>query len=197
MIPDRATLQTGVGGIPEAVLECLRNHRGLGIHTEIFSDCLQPLIERGAEDNAHKTPHPRKAVASFALGTRALYRHIHDNPLFEFRPCRHTNDPEVIARNGRMAAVNSALEVNLSGQVRQDSVAGVPFSGAGGQADSIREAARAPRRAGDRPARHGPGRGAARRRASCRGSSPVRAWSPRAPMCAGSSPSSAPSTCTA
>ena len=141
MIPDRATLQTGVGGIPEAVLECLRNHRGLGIHTEIFSDCLQPLIERGAEDNAHKTPHPRKAVASFALGTRALYRHIHDNPSFEFRPCRHTNDPEVIARNGRMAAVNSALEVILSGQVRQDSVAGVPFSGAGGQADFIREAA--------------------------------------------------------
>ena len=143
MIPDRATLQTGLGGVPEAVLECLRNHRRLGIHTGMFSDGPQPLIERGAEDNAHKTPHPRKAVASFALGTSALYRHIHDNPFFEFRPCRHTNDPEVIARNGRMAAVNSALEVILSGQVRQDSVAGVRFSGAGGQADSIRGAARA------------------------------------------------------
>lgn len=144
LIPDRATIQIGVGGIPEAVLECLQNHRGLGVHTEMFSDGLLPLIECGAVDNAHKTLHPRKAVASFALGSRSLYDYIHDNPLFEFRPCRHTNDPEVIARNHRMVAVNSALEVDLSGQVCSDSIGGVPFSGVGGQVDFIRGAARAP-----------------------------------------------------
>jgi acyl-CoA hydrolase len=107
----------------------------------MFSDGLLPLIECGALDNAHKTLHPHKAVASFVLGTKAVYDFIHDNPFFEFLPCRHTNDPAVIARNDRMVAVNSALEVDLSGQVCSDSIGGVPFSGVGGQVDFIRGAA--------------------------------------------------------
>lgn len=141
LIPDRATLQIGVGGIPEAVLECLQDHRGLGVHTEMFSDGLLPLLHSGAVDNAHKTLHPHKVITSFVLGTRAVYDFVDDNPLVEFLPNSYTNEPEVIARNHRMAAVNSALEVDLSGQVCSDSIGGVPFSGVGGQVDFIRGAA--------------------------------------------------------
>ncbi len=141
LIPDRATLQIGVGGIPEAVLASLKDHKGLGIHTEMFSDGLIPLIECGAVDNAHKTLHPHKVVTSFVLGTKTVYDYIHDNPVFEFLPNRYTNSPQVIAQNDRMVAVNAALEVDLSGQVCSDSIGPVPFSGVGGQADFIRGAA--------------------------------------------------------
>jgi len=141
LIPDRATLQIGVGGIPEAVLASLKDHKGLGVHTEMFSDGLIPLIESGAVDNAHKTLHPHKAVTTFVLGTRAVYDYIHDNPVFEFLTNRYVNSPAVIAQNDRMVAVNAALEVDLGGQVCSDSIGTVPFSGVGGQVDFIRGAA--------------------------------------------------------
>jgi acyl-CoA hydrolase len=142
LIPDEATIQVGVGGIPEAVLERLRDHRNLGVHTEMFSDGLIPLIESGVVTNRKKTLLTNKAVVSFVLGSKKLYEYIHDNPLFEFRPNSWVNDPFVIARNDRMVAVNSALEVDLGGQVCSDSIGPVPFSGFGGQVDFIRGAAR-------------------------------------------------------
>ena len=142
LIPDRATIQVGVGGIPEAVLQRLRGHKDLGVHTEMFSDALIELIECGAVTNAHKTLLPNKAVVSFVLGSRALYEYIDDNPVFEFRPNAFVNDPFVIARNDRMVAINAALEVDLGGQVCSDSIGPVPFSGFGGQVDFIRGAAR-------------------------------------------------------
>ncbi len=143
LVPDRATLQVGVGGIPEAVLAELRGHKDLGVHTEMFSDGLIPLIESGVVTNAAKTLHPHKAVTSFVLGTRAVYDYIHGNPFFEFLPSSYTNDPFVIAQNERMVAVNAALEVDLSGQVCSDSIGSIPYSGIGGQVDFIRGAARA------------------------------------------------------
>lgn len=142
LVPDRATLQVGVGAIPEAVLAQLRGHKDLGVHTEMFSDGLIPLIESGVVTNAHKTLHPHKVVASFVLGTRALYDYIDDNPVFEFLPTSYTNDPYVIGLNERMVAVNAALEVDLSGQVCSDSIGPLPYSGIGGQVDFIRGAAR-------------------------------------------------------
>lgn len=142
LIPDGATIQVGVGGIPEAVLARLRDHKDLGVHTEMFSDGLIPLIECGAVTNRRKTLLPNKAVVSFVLGSRHVYDYLHDNPLFEFRPNCWVNDPFVIARNHRMVAVNSALEVDLSGQVCSDSIGPIPFSGFGGQVDFIRGAAR-------------------------------------------------------
>lgn len=141
LIPEQATLQIGVGGIPEAVLAALIDHKDLGVHTEMFSDGLIPLLESGAVTNRRKSLHPHKCVTSFVLGTRAVYDYIHDNPVFEFLPNQYTNDPFVIAQNDRMVAVNAALEVDLSGQVCSDSIGSVPFSGVGGQVDFIRGAA--------------------------------------------------------
>ena len=108
----------------------------------MFSDGLIPLIESGVVTNAHKTLHPHKVVTSFAMGTRALYDYIDDNPVFEFLPNAYTNDPYVIGQNERMVAVNAELEVDLSGQVCSDSIGPVPYSGIGGQVDFIRGAAR-------------------------------------------------------
>lgn len=142
LVPDRATIQVGVGGIPEAVLAQLSGHKDLGVHTEMFSDGLIPLIESGVVTNAYKTLHPHKVVTSFVLGTRALYSYIDDNPVFEFLPNSYTNDPYVIGQNERMVAVNAALEVDLSGQVCSDSIGPLPYSGIGGQVDFIRGAAR-------------------------------------------------------
>lgn len=142
LVPDRATIQVGVGGIPEAVLAQLRGHKDLGVHTEMFSDGLIPLIESGVVTNAYKTLHPHKVVTSFVMGTRAVYDYIDDNPVFEFLPNSYTNDPYVIGQNERMVAVNAALEVDLSGQVCSDSIGAVPYSGIGGQVDFIRGAAR-------------------------------------------------------
>jgi len=142
MVPDGATLQTGVGGIPDAVLECLVNHRDLGIHSEMFSDGVIELIDSGVINNARKTLHPRKAVAGFVLGTERLFRYIDNNPVFEFHRTAYVNDPYVIGLNDRMVAINSAIEVDLTGQVSADSIGTRIHSGIGGQVDFVRGAAR-------------------------------------------------------
>lgn len=142
LIPDGATLQTGIGGIPEAVLSCLGDKRDLGIHTEMFSDGVIELIESGVINGERKSLHRGKAVAAFVLGTRRLFDFLADNPIFEFRPISYTNDPFVVAQNDRMVAINSALQVDLTGQVCADSIGTRPYSGFGGQLDFIRGAAR-------------------------------------------------------
>ncbi len=142
LIPDGATLQTGIGGIPDAVLACLEHHKDLGIHTEMFCDGVIPLIEAGVINGRQKTLHRGKLVAGFVIATRRTFDYIDDNPLFEFHPIRYTNDPFVIAQNDKMVAINSALQVDLTGQVCADSIGTRPYSGFGGQVDFIRGAAR-------------------------------------------------------
>ena len=142
LIPDGATLQTGIGGIPEAVLACLEDKRDLGIHTEMVPDGVIELMERGVINGARKTLLRGKAVAAFVLGTQRLFDFIHENPGFEFRLIQFTNDPFVVARNDRMVAINSAIQVDLTGQVCADSMGTRPYSGFGGQLDFIRGAAR-------------------------------------------------------
>ncbi len=142
LIPDGAVIQTGIGGIPEAVLLALRDHKDLGVHSEMISDELIDLIELGVVNNERKTIHPHKVIAGFVLGTRKLFDFIHNNPIFEFHPTAYTNDPFVISQNDRMVSINSALEVDLTGQVCADSVGNLPYSGIGGQVDFIRGAAR-------------------------------------------------------
>ena len=142
LIPDGATLQTGIGGIPEAVLTCLDDKRDLGIHTEMFSDSVIDLMESGIINGDRKSLHRGKAVAAFVLGTKRLFDFLHDNPSFEFRPICYTNDPFVVAQNDRMVAINSALQIDLTGQVCADSLGTRPYSGFGGQVDFIRGAAR-------------------------------------------------------
>ena len=142
LIPDGATLQTGIGGIPEAVLACLDDKRDLGIHTEMFSDGVIDLIESGVINGERKSLLRGKAVAAFVLGTKRLFDFIHDNASCEFRPICYTNDPFVVARNDRMVAINSALQIDLTGQVCADSIGTRPYSGFGGQLDFIRGAAR-------------------------------------------------------
>jgi len=143
LIPNGATLQLGIGSIPDAVLHFLTEHRDLGIHTEMFSDGIIPLIEKGVVTNSRKTIHAGKIVASFVLGSNKLYDFIDNNPMIEFRPSEYTNDPFVIARNDRMVAINSALEVDMTGQVCADSLGDMFFSGFGGQVDFVRGARRA------------------------------------------------------
>ncbi|HEX3663217.1 MAG TPA: acetyl-CoA hydrolase/transferase C-terminal domain-containing protein [Acidobacteriaceae bacterium] len=142
LIPDGATLQTGIGGIPEAVLTCLDDKRDLGIHTEMFSDGVIELMESGIINGDRKSLHRGKAVAAFVLGTKRLFDFLHENPTLEFRPICYTNDPFVVAQNDRMVAINSALQVDLTGQVCADSLGTKPYSGFGGQLDFIRGAAR-------------------------------------------------------
>ena len=142
LIPDGATLQTGIGGIPDAVLLMLSGHKDLGVHTEMFSDGVIDLIKSGVINNEKKTLHPHKVISGFVLGTKPLFDFINDNPIFEFHPTAYANDPFIIAQNDRMAAINSAVEVDLTGQVCSDSVGHVPYSGFGGQVDFIRGAAR-------------------------------------------------------
>jgi 4-hydroxybutyrate CoA-transferase len=142
LIPDGATLQVGIGGIPDAVLACLGDKRDLGVHTEMCSDAIVPLIEAGVITGDRKTLHRGKIVAGFVLGTDSLSRFIHENPVFEFHPIQYTNDPFVIAQNNSMIAVNSAIQVDLTGQVCADSIGTQPYSGFGGQVDFIRGAAR-------------------------------------------------------
>ena len=141
LIPDGATLQTGIGGIPDAVLGLLGNHRDLGVHTEMFSDGVIDLIQAGVINNERKTIHPHKVISGFVLGTKRLFDFIHDNPIFEFHPTHYANDPFIIAQNDRMVAINSAIEVDITGQVCADSMGEVPYSGIGGQVDFIRGAA--------------------------------------------------------
>jgi 4-hydroxybutyrate CoA-transferase len=141
MIPDGSTLQLGIGGIPDAVLSLLEGKRDLGIHTEMISDGLMRAMEQGIITGNRKTLHPGKVVSTFILGTRQLYDFVHDNPLFEVHPVDHTNDPFIIAQNDGMIAINSALEVDLTGQVCSDSIGTYIYSGFGGQLDFIRGAA--------------------------------------------------------
>jgi acyl-CoA hydrolase/GNAT superfamily N-acetyltransferase len=142
LVPDGATLQLGIGKIPDAVLRALREHNDLGIHTEMLSDGVVDLVERGVVNGVEKTLLPGKAVTSFLMGTRHLYSWANDNPGVEMRPTSFTNDPETIARNDKMIAINSALAVDLTGQVAADTLGGRFFSGIGGQVDFIRGAAR-------------------------------------------------------
>jgi acyl-CoA hydrolase len=142
LIPDGATLQTGIGGIPDAVLACLGNKRDLGIHSELVGDGVIDLMESGVINGERKTLHRGKAVISIALGSQRLIDFVHDNPAFEFRPICYTNDPFVVAQNDRMVAINSALQVDLTGQVCADSLGIKPYSGFGGQVDFIRGASR-------------------------------------------------------
>lgn len=142
LIPDGATLQTGIGSIPSAVLEALGNKKDLGMHTEMLTEGVIPLIEKGILNGKRKTLLPGKIVTSFCFGNRKFYDYIHDNPAFEFRPTEFTNDPFQIARNKNMVAISSAIEVDLTGQVCADSIGGKFYSGFGGQVDFVRGAAR-------------------------------------------------------
>jgi len=142
LIPDGATLQTGIGGIAQAVLECLGDKRDLGIHTELVPDGVVDLMEAGIINGERKTLHRGKAVLAFVLGSQKLFDFIRDNPAFEFRPIKYTNDPFVVAQNERMVAINSAIQVDITGQVCADSIGTRPYSGFGGQIDFIRGAAR-------------------------------------------------------
>ena len=142
LVPNGATLQIGIGGIPDAVLSCLRDRRDLGIHSEMCSDGVIPLIEAGIITGERKTLHRGKVVAGFVLGTKKLFEFVHENPIFEFHPTSYTNDPFVIAQNEKMVAINSAIQVDLTGQVCADSIGTKPYSGFGGQVDFVRGAAR-------------------------------------------------------
>lgn len=142
MIEDGSTLQMGIGAIPNAVLGFLHDKHDLGVHSELFSDGVIDLIERGIINGKRKTLLPGKVVAGFALGTRRLYKFMNDNPIIEMRPSHFTNDPFRIASNYRMVSINSALQIDLTGQVCADSVGTKFYSGVGGQADFTRGAAR-------------------------------------------------------
>ncbi len=144
LIEDGSTLQMGIGTIPDAVLRCLGHHKHLGIHTEMFSDGLLPLIEAGVVDNSSKKKHAGKTVASFAVGTRKLYDALDDAPDFRFLEASYVNDTAVIRQNPDVVAINSAIEIDLTGQVCADSIGTYQFSGVGGQMDFIRGAALSP-----------------------------------------------------
>jgi acetyl-CoA hydrolase len=145
LIEDGSTLQTGIGGIPDAVLRYLGNKKNLGIHTELFSDGVIDLVNQGVINNEAKTIHPGKMVAGFVLGSQRLYDFIHDNPIVEMHPTEYVNDPFRIAQNDRMVAINSAIEVDITGQVCADSMGHKFYSGVGGQVDFIRGSARSKR----------------------------------------------------
>lgn len=142
LIPDGATMQMGIGAIPDAVLKYLFEKKDLGIHTELFSDGVIDLVDAGILTSARKSLHPGKIVAGFIIGTRRLYQWVDDNPLIELHPTEYINDPFVIAQNERMVAINSAIEVDLTGQVCADSIGPRLYSGIGGQLDFIYGASR-------------------------------------------------------
>ncbi len=141
LVEDHSTLQLGIGGIPNAALKALFDRKDLGIHTEMVSDGIIEAIEAGVITGAKKTLHPRKLVATFYLGTYKLYDFIDNNPLFETHPSEYTNHPFIISQNEKMVAINSAIEVDLTGQVCADSIGTRIYSGFGGQVDFIRGAA--------------------------------------------------------
>ncbi|RMF44985.1 MAG: acetyl-CoA hydrolase/transferase family protein [Anaerolineae bacterium] len=142
LIPDGATMQMGIGAIPDAVLKYLYDKRDLGVHTELFSDGVIDLVEAGVLTGARKTLHTGKIVAGFIIGTRRLYDWVHDNPMIELHRTEYVNDPFVIAQNERMVAINSAIEVDLTGQICADSIGPKLYSGVGGQLDFIYGASR-------------------------------------------------------
>jgi acyl-CoA hydrolase len=143
LVRDGATLQLGIGAVPDAVLKCLAGHRNLGLHTEMCSDGVIPLVQSGVMNGAVNTLHPGVLMVGFVLGTRRLFDFIDENPLFEFHPIKYVNDPFVVARIDRMTAINSAIQIDLTGQVCSDSIGRRPYSGFGGQVDFIRGAAHA------------------------------------------------------
>jgi len=142
LVEDGSTLQMGIGTIPDSVLYYLKEKKDLGIHTEMFSDGMMHLVEQGVITNMRKTLHKGKVVAAFCMGSKKLYEFVDNNPLIEFHPVSHTNDPFVISQNDRMVSINSALEVDLTGQVCADSLGAYFYSGIGGQVDFVRGAAR-------------------------------------------------------
>ena len=142
LIPDGATMQMGIGAIPDAVLKFLYHKHDLGVHSELFSDGVIDLVEAGVLTNMRKTLHPGKIAAGFVIGSRRLYNWIDDNPMIELHPTEYINDPFVIAQNERMVAINSAIEVDLTGQICADSIGPKLYSGVGGQLDFIYGASR-------------------------------------------------------
>ncbi|MEQ1500876.1 MAG: acetyl-CoA hydrolase/transferase C-terminal domain-containing protein [Myxococcota bacterium] len=142
MIPEQATLQLGIGGVPDAVIGMLRDRDDLGVHSEMISDGVMSATERGVITGRFKTVHPRKIVTTFVLGTRALYDWVDENPGIEAHPCDVTNDLGIASANRRLVAINSAISVDLTGQVNSDSIGPRIWSGFGGQVDFIRAASR-------------------------------------------------------
>ncbi len=142
LIDDGDTLQMGIGGIPDAVLKDLTDRRGLGVHSEMFADGIVDLIEAGVVTGERKSIHRGKVIAGFLLGTKRLFDFVHDNPVVELHPTSYTNDPFVIAQNDNMVAINSAIELDITGQVSSDSIGAIFYSGFGGQTDFIRGASR-------------------------------------------------------
>ena len=140
LIEDGATLQLGIGNIPNAVLNNLQNHKRLGVHTEMFSDGLLPLVEKGIVTGEDKVMNVRKIVTAFAAGSQKLYDFIDDNPLVQFKEAAYTNDTAIIKKNPKVTAINSAIEIDLTGQICADSIGYRHFSGVGGQMDFIRGA---------------------------------------------------------
>ena len=141
MIEDGSTLQMGIGAIPDSVMKYLKDHKDLGIHTEMFSDGIVELVEEGVINGEQKALHPGKIIAGFVLGTKKSFDFIDNNPIFEFHPQEYVNDPFVIAKNNKMVAINSAIEIDLTGQVCSDSIGTRFYSGIGGQVDFVRGAA--------------------------------------------------------
>jgi acyl-CoA hydrolase len=141
MIDDGSTLQMGIGTIPDAVLKSLTNHKNLGVHTEMCSDGIIDLVESDVINNLKKRIHPNKTVTGFAVGTKRLYDYVDDNPSFVFLDIDYVNDPHVIRRNPKVIAINSAIEVDITGQVCADSIGTTQYSGIGGQMDFMRGAA--------------------------------------------------------
>lgn len=141
VIEDGATLQMGIGAIPDATLSCLGNHKDLGIHTEMFSDGVLPLIEEGIITNKYKTSHPGVIVSGFILGTRKLYDFVDDNPVVRLLDIQYVNDTAVIRKLPKMTSINSAIEIDITGQVCADSIGSSIYSGVGGQMDFMRGAA--------------------------------------------------------
>lgn len=141
LVENGATLQTGIGGIPNAALKALHNHKNLGMHTEMFSDGVMELVECGALNGKLKKRQPGKIVSGFCMGTRKLYDFLDDNPIVEMRDIAYVNDTSVIRTNPKVTAINSAIEVDLFGQVCADSIGTRQYSGVGGQVDFIRGAA--------------------------------------------------------
>ncbi len=141
LIDDRSAIQIGIGAIPDAVLAALKNHKDLGIHTEMFSDGILPLVANGVITNKYKKKHPGKLVTGFAIGTRKLYDFVDDNPQVAFLTINYVNDTRVIRSNPKAVSVNSAIEIDLTGQVCADSIGTYQYSGVGGQMDFMRGAA--------------------------------------------------------
>lgn len=141
LIENGSTIQVGIGTIPDAVLQSLHGHKDLGMHTEMFSDGIIQLFEKDVINNKKKKIHPNKIVTAFALGTQKLYNYVNDNPAIAFLDIDYVNDPHVIRRNPKVVSINSALEIDITGQICADSIGTYQYSGIGGQMDFMRGAA--------------------------------------------------------